>query len=86
LTGFFGSALLPKINAGHIEKYKTMRSAKVSPASVNRELACLSAVFSLAKKSKLVDENPAREVKKFQERKIEMRILSKDKFTSFTYY
>lgn len=78
LSGCFGDMLLSKINAGHIEKYKSLRIAEVSPASVNRELACLSALFTLAKKSKLVDENPAREVQNLQERKIAMKVLNEE--------
>lgn len=78
LTEFFDNILLSKITAGYIEKYKTKRIGEVSSASINRELACLSAMFSLAKKSKFVDENPVREVSKFQERKLELRILSKE--------
>jgi integrase len=58
---------------------KTIRLlTNVKPASVNRELACLKFMFSLAKKWKLVDENPVKEVKLFQEQKIEMHILDKD--------
>jgi integrase len=79
LKEFFGDMLLSKINAGHIEKYKIERIGKVSPASVNRELSCLSAVFREAKKAKIVDENPVRETKKFGERKLQLQILNREK-------
>jgi integrase len=75
LDRYFGQMLLSKINAGDIEKYKIERKDKVSPASLNRELACLSAVFREAKKAKIVDANPVREVKKFRERKLQLHIL-----------
>ncbi len=78
LKEYFGDLYMSKINAGHIEKYKTKRIGQVSPATCNRELACLSAIFTMAKKSKLVESNPVTEVKKFQERKLQMQILSKE--------
>ncbi len=76
LNRCFGNMQLSKINAGDVEKYKTKRVKQVSPASVNRELACLSAIFSLAKRSKIVTDNPVMEVRKFQERKLDLRILN----------
>ena len=78
LNTFFGSMLLSKINAGHIVDYKTERVKVISASSVNRELACLSAIFTMAIKSKIVDQNPVRNVKKFPERKLDMRILNND--------
>jgi len=78
LEEFFGNRWLFRIDAGQVEKYKAKRKNEVSPASVNRELSCLSAMFREAKKAKIVDENPVREVKKFQERKLDMHILSEE--------
>ena len=71
---FKGMHLL-KITPKHIEDYKGERIKQVKPATVNRELALFKFMFSLAKKWKLVDENPVKEVKFFHEQKIEMRIL-----------
>ena len=51
---------------------------KVQPATINRELACLKHMFSLAKKWKMADENPVKEVQLFQERQIEMKILTRE--------
>lgn len=51
---------------------------KVKPATINRELACLKHMFTLAKKWKMADENPVKEVQFFQEQQIEMRILTRD--------
>ncbi len=82
LKKFFGDLYLSKINAGHVEKFKTKRVGEVTPATVNRELACLSAIFTMAKKSQLVDSNPVSEVKKFQERKLQMQILNKEEAES----
>lgn len=78
LKSFFKEMRLSKITPRLIEEYKQERIQKVKPASVNRELACLKFMYSLAKKWKLADENPVKEVKLFQERKIEMRILDRE--------
>ena len=78
LISFFKCMLLSKISPRHIEEYKRNRISEVKPASVNRELACLKFMFSLAKKWKLVEDNPVKEVKLFQERKIEMHILDRE--------
>ena len=51
---------------------------RVQPATINRELACLKHMFSLAKKWKMADENPVKEVQFFQERQIEMKILTRE--------
>jgi len=51
---------------------------KVKPATINRELACLKHMFTLAKKWKIADENPVKEVQFFQEQQIEMRILTRE--------
>ena len=51
---------------------------RVKPATINRELACLKHMFSLAIKWKMADENPVKEVQLFQEQQIEMRILSRE--------
>jgi integrase len=51
---------------------------KVKPATINRELACLKHMFTLAKRWKMADENPVKEVQFFQEQQIEMRILAQE--------
>jgi len=51
---------------------------RVKPATINREIACLKHMFSLAKKWKMADENPVKEVQFFQERQIEMKSLSRE--------
>jgi integrase len=57
---------------------RSRKDWKVQPATINRELACLKHMFSLAKKWKMADENPVKEVQFFQERQIEMKILSRE--------
>ena len=78
LVPFFGHLRLSKITPRFIEEYKQKRINEVKSASVNRELACLKFMFTLAKKWKLVDENPVKEVKLFREQKIVMQILNKE--------
>lgn len=75
LMNHFKGMHLLKITPRHIEDYKRERVKQVKPATVNRELALFKFMFSLARKWKLVDENPVKEVKFFQEQKIEMHIL-----------
>ncbi len=78
LIPFFKGIPLSKITPRHIEEYKRGRIEEVKPASVNRELACLKVIFSLAMKWKIVNDNPVKEIKFFTEQKIEMRILDKE--------
>ena len=78
LVPFFKGMRLSKITPRLIEEYKRERVDQVKSASVNRELACLKFMFSLAKKWKLADVNPVKEVKLFQEQKIIMKILDRD--------
>ena len=59
-------------------KSKKRKDWKVKPATINRELACLKHMFSLAIKWKMADENPVKEVQLFQEQQIEMRILTRE--------
>lgn len=82
----FGSHKLQAINGGSVEDYKSVRATQVSrrtgrqfkPATVNRELAALRAIFSLAIKHKLVSENPVQGVRFLREDNEQMRVLSYD--------
>jgi integrase len=71
LRDFFGKKRLGEINPFLIERYKMERRKSKLPsgklrsvASVNRELALLSRVFSMAIKSNDAVANPCREVKR----------------------
>jgi integrase len=48
------------------------------PATVNRELACLSKLFSMARDAGLFSDNPCRQVKKLREDNRRERVLSSD--------
>lgn len=66
--------ILPKITPKHIEDYKKSKLEKVKPPTINRELALLKNMFTVAKKWRYFDgENQVKEVKLFQERELGMR-------------
>jgi integrase len=77
LKPFFKDYRLSKITPRLIEEYKKERMGDVSPATVNRELALMKFMFSLAIKWKICDSNPVKQVQMFQERKFEMKILDR---------
>lgn len=52
-----------EITTWQIEKWKSQREKTCKPASVNRELALLKHMLSMAVKWKMLKESPAREVK-----------------------
>jgi len=58
LKSSFNGMLFSKITPLHIEDYKKKRLNEVMPATINRELACLRHMFNLAKKWKIIYENP----------------------------
>ena len=61
LKPYFGAMRLDAITVFTIEKYKKQRrDANASPATVNRELATLSHLFSMAVEWKWLDRVPAR--------------------------
>ena len=82
LLRFFKDIPLDKITVESVEKYKTARSKqkgirtekKLKPATVNRELACLKALFNRHKY--LV--NPVREVKYLNEESDQLTVLTVD--------
>lgn len=86
LLDFFSGRTLNEIDQGMIEKYKTRRiqekssvtGRKLQPATVNRELAALRAVFNLALKHGLVKSNPVRGLRFFREENEQNRVVSYD--------
>lgn len=79
LLRYFKDIALDRITPEAIEKYKTSRrkhtvvrtDTKIRPATINRELACLKAVFNFHKLS-----NPVSEVKYLQEDNDQMTVLT----------
>ncbi|MGA2363000.1 MAG: tyrosine-type recombinase/integrase [Candidatus Aminicenantales bacterium] len=76
LKAFFKGDMLRAIGAEKIERYKANRKAEVSPASCNRELACLKTLFNKAVDWGRLGINPAAKVKKLKENNTRERILN----------
>ena len=79
LEGFFDCRKLSDISSNDIDDYKLFRLKQVKPATVNRELACLSHLFNLAKRQKrFFGENPVSISKLLPEHNQVERILTPD--------
>lgn len=85
LVKFFGDKTLSEITPMLIERYKKTRrltkrkdDTERAVSSVNRELACLSKIFSLAMRDGYAASNPCVQVKKFPEPPSRDRYLSED--------
>jgi integrase len=93
LKGYFGGKRLPELTPVVIEQYRTWRRATISrrgrpvtPASINRELACLKRMFNVACRGLMVlkggmpQDNPMASVNLDRENNERDRVLSKDEF------
>lgn len=79
LETFFDSKKLSEISSVDIDDYKLYRLKQVKHATINRELACLSHLFNLAKRQKkFFGENPVSISKLLPEHNQVERILTKD--------
>ena len=78
LKKFFSGKRLSTITTMDIEKFKIERSKNVSPASVNRALACLKCMFNKTIGWGKTDENPASKVKLFKENNKRIRYLEQE--------
>ncbi|MHC4278362.1 MAG: tyrosine-type recombinase/integrase [Planctomycetota bacterium] len=84
LIRFFGRKCLREITPWIVERYKherlkaTVRGKPIAPATVNRELACLRRMFSLAIRWERADGNPAARFKRLQEPNHAHKILSSE--------
>jgi integrase len=79
LKDHFKGQTLQDIMAEEVERYKAKRRDEAaSPATVNRELACLKTLLTKAVEWGKIDRNPAARVRKFPERNIRERILTRD--------
>ena len=76
LNSFFKGKYLFEITPEMIEKYKAARLEKVTPASVNRELACLKHMYTKAIEWGHVKLNPAKGVKRLKEPPGRLRYLN----------
>jgi integrase len=90
LKNFFGEKHLRDIKPMMIERFKRERLATPtmhdkperpkprSPASVNRDLACLSKILSMAFDNELIDSNPMRRVRLLKESGSRERFITAD--------
>jgi len=77
LGAFFGNRHLSQISLLLIEKYRLERKAKVSESTINRELACLKTILSVAIDwNKLVASFPLKKIELTKENNTRTRVLS----------
>src|SRR5205823_14556816 len=76
LIPFFGRYRLEVISAGLVEKFKVSRSAEISAAGTNRDLAALRMLLNFAKRQQYIDRNPVCDVRFLAEGPGNMRIVS----------
>ncbi|MCF7875357.1 MAG: site-specific integrase [Candidatus Omnitrophica bacterium] len=75
LKPFFKGKYLSIIKPLQVEQYKAKRIKEVSPATVNRELACLKHMFTMAIQWGKAEINPVKKVKLFRENNQRVRYL-----------
>lgn len=86
LLSHFGDQPLDQITADNVEQFKAARALakgrrthrRIMPATVNRELACLKALFNHAIKSDILTKNPVSRVAFLAEQNEQTRVLSFD--------
>ena len=78
LSRCFGGKYIYEITAHQIENYKMERSKTLSPASVNRELACLKHMLNKAVEWDMLETNPAKKVKLLRENNQRLRYLTQE--------
>lgn len=78
LNPVFEDYTLDKIAPVMVEQYKNKRAAKVKAASVNRELATIKRIFSLAEEWGLVELNFIRKVSLLEENNSRVRYLTNE--------
>jgi integrase len=84
LLTYFKDVKIDRITPEEIEKFKTRRLAdkakktgrRLRPATVNRELACLKAMFNFWIRAEVVARNPVSRVKFFAENNEQTRVLT----------
>jgi integrase len=78
LKAHFGKYRVSDLNVEDAEKYKTMRSLSVRPATVNRGLTLAKHMLATAVKWEMIAENPFRGVRNLVVPKRDERVLSAD--------
>lgn len=78
---YFRDKRLSQITPKDIEEYKILRSKEIKPSTINRELACLKRMYSLAVNWGYANSNPVKKVKFFREDTTKERILTLEEET-----
>ena len=78
VRAFFPAKRIDKLTAWDVERYKSKFTETISKASVNRELAILKRMLSLAIAWGVIESNPAAKVKLFKEEERPFRVLTDD--------
>ena len=78
LKPLIGNRYLHEITPRLVEEFKSKRIKEVKPATVNRELACLKHIFTIANEWGRVEQNPVKRVKMFRENNCRVRYLEQD--------
>ena len=78
LSNYFQGKYLHEIKPLMIESYKNKRIKDVSPATLNRELACLKHMFTKATAWEKTDHNPVKSVKLLRENNGRLRYLTRE--------
>lgn len=76
LIAFFGKYRLDAISPGLVERFKVLRSSKISAAGTNRDLAALRMMLNLAIRQEYIVRNPVSGVSFLPEGPGSMRIVS----------
>ena len=82
LVYYFGNRTLQEITCLDVDKYKQKRVREVSCSTVNRETACLKAIFNKAKEWGKISENQISSVKLFAVEDKRIRYLEKEETAS----
>lgn len=83
----FGRMLAEEITRNQVRNYQVQRTKermwrgdKVSPATVNREIALMRAVYNLGMDEGLVSKSPCRKIKMLKENSARDRVLTSEEF------
>lgn len=81
LNPYFENYTLDKITPAMVEQFKEEKSKHVKPATVNRYLATIKRLFSLAEEWNLVESNKIRKVKLLKEENARTRFLTDEEIS-----
>ncbi len=75
---FFKRKRIDEVTGWDVERFKAARVKRVSKSTVNRELAILKRLFTLAVDWNLVEKNPVKKVAMYRIEETVMRVLSQE--------